>query len=200
MAAIDDREHAGEAVDHAVIAQQAGGHAFGVVGRGRRQQLTRAERHDEHGTIYAHLARHGRSFVNFGNGFEFAVIDEDGAVVFERRIAKEPLGVGVTASLKVSLQQGEQKQSPVLKIVDQMRPGLVKNAAGEMELDFQDSWRTEIAAYELDKLIGLGMVPATVERTIEGKHGSLQFWVTSKMNEEERLKKKISPADHTLLL
>ena len=32
--------------------------------------------YNEHGGIYLHLNRHGMSFVNFGNGFEFAVIDE----------------------------------------------------------------------------------------------------------------------------
>jgi len=30
-----------------------------------------------HGGIYLHLARHRKSFVNFGNGFEFAEVDED---------------------------------------------------------------------------------------------------------------------------
>ena len=34
--------------------------------------------YNEHGGIYAHLDRYGRSFVNFGNGFEFAIIDEPG--------------------------------------------------------------------------------------------------------------------------
>ena len=34
--------------------------------------------YNEHGGIYRHLDRHGRSFVNFGNGYEFAVIDEPG--------------------------------------------------------------------------------------------------------------------------
>ena len=33
--------------------------------------------YNEHGGIYAHLVRHGRNFVNFGNGFEFAIVDED---------------------------------------------------------------------------------------------------------------------------
>jgi len=32
---------------------------------------------NEHGGIYAHLVRHGLDFVNFGNGFEFAIVDED---------------------------------------------------------------------------------------------------------------------------
>ncbi len=34
--------------------------------------------YNEHGGIYLHLNRHGKSFVNFGNGYEFAVIDEPG--------------------------------------------------------------------------------------------------------------------------
>jgi DNA-binding beta-propeller fold protein YncE len=32
--------------------------------------------YNQHGGIYLHLNRHGKSFVNFGNGYEFAVIDE----------------------------------------------------------------------------------------------------------------------------
>ncbi len=34
--------------------------------------------YNEQGGIYLHLNRHRKSFVNFGNGFEFAVIDEPG--------------------------------------------------------------------------------------------------------------------------
>jgi YVTN family beta-propeller protein len=32
--------------------------------------------YNQHGGIYLHLTRYGRRFVNFGNGFEFAIIDE----------------------------------------------------------------------------------------------------------------------------
>jgi DNA-binding beta-propeller fold protein YncE len=37
------------------------------------------EPHDypQHGGIYLHLVRNGREFVNFGNGYEFALVDED---------------------------------------------------------------------------------------------------------------------------
>ncbi len=34
--------------------------------------------YNQHGSIYLHLQRHGVSFVNFGNGYEFAIIDEPG--------------------------------------------------------------------------------------------------------------------------
>jgi hypothetical protein len=33
--------------------------------------------YNQHGGIYMHLSRHGRPFVIFGNGFEFAGVDED---------------------------------------------------------------------------------------------------------------------------
>jgi len=42
---------------------------------------------------------------------------------------------------------------------------------------FFESYRSEIAAYELDKILGLGMVPPTVERRYSGQTGSLQLWV-----------------------
>jgi YVTN family beta-propeller protein len=41
--------------------------------------------YDEHGGIFAHLARNGKDFVNFGNGYEFAIVDEDGGT--------EPTGI-----------------------------------------------------------------------------------------------------------
>ena len=31
----------------------------------------------QHGNLWVHLQRHGKSFLNFGEGFEFAVVDED---------------------------------------------------------------------------------------------------------------------------
>ena len=40
---------------------------------------------------------------------------------------------------------------------------------GTSEIDFQDSWQTEIAAYIVDRVIGLEMVPATVQRKVDGR-------------------------------
>jgi hypothetical protein len=42
---------------------------------------------------------------------------------------------------------------------------------------YWESYKSEIAAYELDKLLGLGMVPPTVERKVKGETGSAQLWV-----------------------
>ncbi|MDA2924348.1 hypothetical protein MYX65_06775 [Acidobacteria bacterium AH-259-L09] len=39
------------------------------------------------------------------------------------------------------------------------------------------NYRAYIAAYEMDKILGLDMVPPAVERAIKGNQGSLQLWV-----------------------
>lgn len=44
----------------------------------------------------------------------------------------------------------------------------------------------ELAAYRLDRFLDLGMIPATVSRTIDGKKGTLQFKPLSMVTEGER--------------
>lgn len=40
-----------------------------------------------------------------------------------------------------------------------------------------ESWKWEIAAYRLDKYLGLHMVPPTVEKRFRGDRGSCQLWI-----------------------
>ena len=92
----------------------------------------------------------------------------------------------VTRPRKATLELDQTTHSAVFKDIDVFRPGVTTLGAGTVEVDFQDSWRTEVAAYELDKLIGLGMVPATISRVYRRKRGSMQWWVDSMMTEYER--------------
>jgi len=101
------------------------------------------------------------------------------------------IGDGVTLPKKASLELDGTKESGVFKSIDDYAK--TKQLDRGIELEFQDSWKTEVAAYELDKLLGLGMVPATVERTYNGQKGSLQFWMTSTMSEAQRVQKKLQP-------
>jgi hypothetical protein len=67
---------------------------------------------------------------------------------------------------------------------------------GHTEMNFRDSYKYNIAAFELAKMLGLGdMVAVTVERKWGGKTGSLSWWLPAVMDEEERLSKNIEPPD-----
>jgi len=60
--------------------------------------------------------------------------------------------------------------------------GLVRSAAWKQlkpgrQRGYWESYKAEIAAYELDKLLEMHMVPPTVQRRIEGELGAFQLWV-----------------------
>ncbi len=105
------------------------------------------------------------------------------------------IGEGITRPQKATLNLTGDVRYGVFKTVDILRQGLTR-VGDSMELNFQDSFRTEIAAYEIDRLIGLGMVPATLERSHDGRRGSMQSWIDSEMSEAERFEAGRLPPDH----
>jgi hypothetical protein len=78
----------------------------------------------------------------------------------------------------------------VLGSGDIVRDALWKNPEGMMR-GFLEGWRYEVAAYLLDKALGLGMVPPTVERRFRGDRGSLQLWIPDSITLKTKLEKKI---------
>lgn len=55
------------------------------------------------------------------------------------------------------------------------------------ELPRKKGFVPELAAYKLDRMLGLDMVPVTVRREVDGKQGTLQFLPPSAKNESERI-------------
>ena len=58
-----------------------------------------------------------------------------------------------------------------------------------------DSYMYGLAAYELDKLLDLNIIPPVVERTLTGGKASLQILVNLLWDEDERRLKNITPPD-----
>jgi hypothetical protein len=54
---------------------------------------------------------------------------------------------------------------------------VLKNLIPSRSTGFLESYESEIAAYEIDKLLELNMVPPTVQRKVGGTMGSAQLWV-----------------------
>jgi len=71
------------------------------------------------------------------------------------------------------------------------RRALWKNPEGRLK-GFLDSWKCEIAAYRLDKLLGLNMVSPTVEKRFQSNKGSCQLMLENvimlRTKQEEKIK------------
>jgi hypothetical protein len=102
---------------------------------------------------------------------------------------------GVTRSRQATVEFNGQTRFAVWKTIDQKRTGVTSLGTSGYEINFQDTWKNEVPAYELDKLLGLGMVPATVSRRYRNTEGALTAWVDLGMSEAERLKKQLVPPD-----
>jgi len=110
-------------------------------------------------------------------------------------VRRRGLDQGITNSDQYTLSDGARTCRAIWKTIDEFKRGLSSFEGGGVYLDFADSWKHEVAAYELDKLVGTGLVPPTVERTFGRRKGSLQLWVEGAMTEADRKKRKLAPPD-----
>ena len=79
----------------------------------------------------------------------------------------EELRVGVTRPRRAKLAPGGPVDAMAWKAI---KPGRYNG--------YWESYKSEIAAYELDKLLELGMIPPTVEKQVDGQAGAAVMWVS----------------------
>ena len=95
------------------------------------------------------------------NGFETEIEH----LLSDGKIAKmENVPIGVTKPQRAVLEG-----SPVRFAWKPLPPGYSKG--------FMESYKAEIAAYKLDRMLGINMVPPIVEREIDRKKGAAVYWV-----------------------
>jgi len=106
--------------------------------------------------------------------------------------ATRSIGKGVTNALRATLTDGTMAHDAQIQVIDQRRN--TGPSARGVELNFRDSWTFNIAAYKLDRLLGLHLVPVSVERRHRNRTGAFTWWIDDVMMDEgERLKKNIQP-------
>jgi hypothetical protein len=94
----------------------------------------------------------------------------EGTVVSSREV-----GQGISGAVLVRLRQGDAEVAAVFKSAETIVESDF-SFHGETVATYRDTWKHEVAAYELDRLLALRLVPPTVERKLGGKRGSLQAW------------------------
>src|ERR1019366_9550135 len=99
---------------------------------------------------------------------------------------------GITNTLRATLSDGTTTHEASIQRTDETKRTFGGGPNGT-ELFSRDSWKYNVAAYRLDKLLGLNMIPATVERSFQGTHGSFSRGVVEdvQMDEEARQNKKL---------
>jgi hypothetical protein len=99
---------------------------------------------------------------------------------------------GTTGTSRATMSDGTLVHDAHIQTIDIYKHEY-RTVAG-LELNFRDSYKFNIAAYRVDRLVNLNMVPVSVERKIKGKPGSVTWWMDDvQMMEVERYKKKIPP-------
>jgi hypothetical protein len=108
-------------------------------------------------------------------------------------LTQKKLDVGTTAAIRVTLSDGKLTHDAQFQPIDIYRP-VFRGAEGTVEKNFRDSYKFNIAAYRLGKMIGIENIPMSVERELDGKLGSMTWWLDNIwMTEAERRDRSIKP-------
>jgi len=109
-------------------------------------------------------------------------------------VSSKELSIGVTNSRRALLDDGNLKHDAHIQTVEISKPSFQTQRG--TEINFRDSYKYNMAAYELDKLLDLNMVPPSVDRKVGGQSAAVTWWVDEKlMDELERMKNKTQPPD-----
>jgi hypothetical protein len=96
---------------------------------------------------------------------------------------------GVTNTSRVTLNDGVVTHDASVQTIEEAKARF--DTPYGTELNFKDSWRFNLAAYRIDRLLELGMIPTTAERPYQSKPASFTWWVDDVlMDEQERIRQK----------
>ena len=118
--------------------------------------------------------------------------------LLEAKIIKaKGVSTGITGTRRGTLSDGRLTHDASIQTVDIYKASF--QTARGTELNFRDSYKYNIAAYRLDRMLNLGMVPVSVERKVKGRTAAVTWWVDDVlMMERERFLKKIEPPHRTV--
>ena len=103
-------------------------------------------------------------------------------------------GKGITNSLRATLSDGVLTHDAHIQTIDESKREFRTDSG--TEFNFRDSWSFNVAAYKLDRLLGLRLVPVTVQRRFRTSHAAYTWWIDDvQMDEAERLKRKLQSPD-----
>ena len=106
---------------------------------------------------------------------------------------RKPIGVGINNTNSAVLDDGKFQHRAHIAVVDIAKASFQSTQG--TKVNFKDTWKFNIAAYELAKLLQFELVPPSVQRRVAGDDAAVTWWIDDAMMELDRKAKKISPPD-----
>jgi hypothetical protein len=102
---------------------------------------------------------------------------------------------GIAGTIRATLSDGKMTHDVHITTIDEEKARF--EGTRGVELNFRDTYKFNIAAWRLAKMIGLGAyVPMSIERRYQGKGAAFTWWADNiLMDEETHRKKKTNPPD-----
>jgi len=122
--------------------------------------------------------------------FESAEVFLREAQVIETR----DIGEGHTRPRKLLLERDGVRAHAIFRYVDSERRNQ-RLQDGRLHLLLSDSYKNDLAAYRLSRVLGFDRIPPVVERRVDDRKGSVQLWIEGAMMEKKRLEKGLEPPD-----
>ena len=139
----------------------------------------------------------GRYFARSGEHLPFE--DDDAALSFLAAatvVSSEELPTGVTKPKRLVLEHDGVRARAIFHDVDQASQETKRLPNGRAVQYFRDSYRNQVAAYRVARLLGFDNVPPTLMRRSEGVVGSVQLWIEGAMMEKDRVERGVEhPSD-----
>jgi len=106
-------------------------------------------------------------------------------------VSVEEIGTGITNPWRIFQLHDGVEHSAVFKYVD-TDPGIQsRKYYNSRKGDISDRYIYEVAAYKLDRMLDIQLIPVAVVSIVKGKEGILQDWVTNAINERDRLEEDV---------
>ncbi|MGZ3652474.1 MAG: lipase family protein, partial [Bdellovibrionota bacterium] len=121
-------------------------------------------------------------------GAEQRVKDTENALRTMKIVNFEDVGIGLSQPKRLTFEDGTQGLWKPYEAYFNNRPDSFRTANGNSEL----------AAYAVDRFLGLNLVPITVERDFEGQRGTVQLWVSNSRMGTTASAKELNLFDHLI--
>ena len=125
---------------------------------------------------------------------KLSLADKEAFLLNAKIVSQHNLAKGVTNSRQATLNDGKIQHDAHIQTIEISKASYQTQRG--TELNFRDSFKYNMAAYELAKILELDMIPPSVERKVGGKAAAVTWWVDNKKFDElERVKQNVQPPD-----